>query len=273
MAKKPKKLYAIIREEKRSCLRQVARSSGHNNRTRPCKNADPNGPPPTLLHGDWGLAAAIKAIIPKPKDRRKNAVIAVETVLTTSPEWFAQATAKDRREWIDANLAWLHERHGANLVQVVLHEDEKTPHLHAYWVPMKDGALNYYALQGQRADQKKLQDSYAEAMQRFGLARGEPKSQRRHEHHSKVVDQLATCQAAIKKAAKLLIELVGLIDNAEASDLLAEAGRTLVEAAEGHKAREVAATQPAASKRAPAVEHRPAWNPPQTRIQPGSMRP
>ncbi|MBH1700884.1 plasmid recombination protein, partial [Stenotrophomonas maltophilia] len=37
--------------------------------------------------------------------------------------------------WAADNVAWLREEHGANLVQVVLHLDERTPHLHAAVVP------------------------------------------------------------------------------------------------------------------------------------------
>lgn len=98
---------------------------------------------------------------------RKNAVLAVEVVLTFSPDF------PYSKDWVKENLKWLDETFGkGNTLAVQEHFDEKTPHLHAIVVPLREGKLTAkYWFNGREA-LSKLQDSYAAAMARFGLERG-----------------------------------------------------------------------------------------------------
>uniref|UniRef100_UPI0035A266BA plasmid recombination protein n=1 Tax=Enterobacter hormaechei TaxID=158836 RepID=UPI0035A266BA len=55
-------------------------------------------------------------------------------------------------------MAWLREEHGANLVQVVLHLDERTPHLHPAVDPVnRDGGLSAKRYTGEAAGLSALQ--------------------------------------------------------------------------------------------------------------------
>lgn len=201
--KKP--LYAIFREEKRGNLGQVTRSNKHNFRLQETPNADPNLPAPRLLFGDLNLSKSLRSKLPE--KIRKNAVIAVEAVITASPEFFTHATPGKFDDWVNTSIQWMKERHGENLLQVVLHMDELTPHLHAYWVPLKDGRLNYRAIQGSPKDLIAAQDGYAAAVAKLGLSRGQPNSQRRHAHHSAASNELSKARNAIVVARKSLAEL------------------------------------------------------------------
>ena len=98
---------------------------------------------------------------------RKNSVLAAEIVLTFSPDF--QYSDKWRKE----NLRWLTNTFGpGNTLSVQYHADEKTPHLHAFVVPLRDGKLSAkYWFNGAEA-LSKLQDSYAASMAQFGLERG-----------------------------------------------------------------------------------------------------
>ena len=105
--------------------------------------------------------------------------------------------------WCDDNLQWLHRTFGKeNTVSAVLHRDEHTPHIHATVVPIvtgerrkakrkqADGRHTYR----KKADAVRLcaddlltreklvayQDSYAEAMAKYGLQRGVRGSEARH---------------------------------------------------------------------------------------------
>lgn len=218
--------FAIFRLEKRTDLGQITRSNKHNFRDQRTLNADPNKPPPQLLFGARDLTKAVKAKLPSKV--RKNAVLAVECMLTASPEFFARATEEQRQRWIALNLQWLHQQYGENLVQVVAHDDESTFHLHAYWVPLKDGKLNYFAIQGTPKHLVDIQTSYAASVAELGLARGLPNSQRRHEHHSAVVSKLADANRAILKAAKALRTLTPHVTSMEGQDALKTAIRALV---------------------------------------------
>lgn len=121
---------------------------------------------------------------------RKDAVVAVELVLSASPEWF-DGLAKDRkalhghpkfREWVNASMAWARGEFGKNIVDVALHMDESSPHMHLLAVPLtKDGRLCAKEVTA-RSEMIRRQDSYAEAMKGFGLSRGDPAQETKRKH-------------------------------------------------------------------------------------------
>lgn len=104
-------------------------------------------------------------------------------------------------QWCQANIKWLQDRFGEeNVVSCVLHMDEKTPHLHATVVPIvttlrkrreREGEAKYQTKQAgprlcaddvmSRMKLRSYQDSYAKAMERFGLSRGIVASGARHQ--------------------------------------------------------------------------------------------
>jgi hypothetical protein len=101
-------------------------------------------------------------------------------------------------DWCAENLDWLRKTFGAdNLVSAVLHLDEKTPHIHATVVPIVTGERRKAKqAKTEETEKKKYKkkptntarlcaddvmtrnklkaclDSYAEAMQKYGLQRG-----------------------------------------------------------------------------------------------------
>lgn len=106
-------------------------------------------------------------------------------------------------EWCDDNLQWLHHTFGKeNTVSAVLHMDEHTPHIHATVVPIVTGKrrkANKEQEDGKRSYRKKANtvhlcaddvltreklvtyhDSYAKAMEKYGLQRGVRGSEARH---------------------------------------------------------------------------------------------
>lgn len=106
-------------------------------------------------------------------------------------------------EWCDDNLQWLHRTFGKeNTVSAVLHMDEHTPHIHATVVPIvteKRRKANKKQEDGKRLYRKKANivrlcaddvltrkklviyhDSYAKAMEKYGLQRGVCGSEARH---------------------------------------------------------------------------------------------
>ena len=106
-------------------------------------------------------------------------------------------------EWCDDNLQWLHRTFGKeNTVSAVLHMDEHTPHIHATVVPIVTGErrkAKKKQTDGKRSYRKKANtvrlcaddvltreklvtyhDSYAKAMEKYGLQRGVRGSEARH---------------------------------------------------------------------------------------------
>lgn len=126
---------------------------------------------------------------------RKNAVLAVEHLLTASPEYFklSKKEREDKRPTIAGDIKslegflmlsvdWLNKRYGKeNVVNVTIHLDEKTPHIHAIVVPIDSkGKLNARGLFGGRDKMRGLQQSYADAMKPLGLLRGVEGSKATH---------------------------------------------------------------------------------------------
>ena len=115
-----------------------------------------------------------------------NAVKRMNLLLTGSPEQMQEIFSNEKRAdaWIKANYDFLADRFGGakNIVQFVVHMDEKTPHIHATMVPITtDGRLSADKLFGGPAQFAQHQTAYAKAMEPFGLHRGVEGSKAVHE--------------------------------------------------------------------------------------------
>lgn len=105
---------------------------------------------------------------------RKNAVLAVEMILSASPEYFTDQKATDK--WIEASTQWLKKTYGKNLVNVVVHLDEQTPHIHAVIVPLdKRMKLNCDGFFGSKEKLSDLQSDVAKSVAHLGISRGTKK--------------------------------------------------------------------------------------------------
>lgn len=114
---------------------------------------------------------------------RKDAVLQVEVVLTYSS---AAADGIPIDEWKKANVQWLKDYFGEdNVISAVLHRDEATPHIHAMVTPIDrdsgEPKFNAKKWLGGRALMSQMQTSYAQAMEQFGLRRGEENSRATHQ--------------------------------------------------------------------------------------------
>ena len=71
---------------------------------------------------------------------RKNQNIALEVILTGSPETMTGLNEKQIDQWAQESLDWAGRQWGKeNLVSAALHLDEKTPHIHLVVVPIVQG--------------------------------------------------------------------------------------------------------------------------------------
>ncbi|MBQ2376874.1 MAG: plasmid recombination protein [Clostridia bacterium] len=103
---------------------------------------------------------------------RKNAVMALEVVLTFSPGAVPEEQLKD---WAQDNATWLRKTFGNdNIIDCQLHRDEKNFHLQTILIPIDEkGRLNARAfVGGTRQRMSELQTDYANSMAKYGLKRG-----------------------------------------------------------------------------------------------------
>ena len=133
----------------------------------------------------------------------KNQVQAIRILLTGTHEDMVQIEKEGRLdEWCQDNIDWLSKTYGSdNVVSVVLHVDESTPHLHATVIPIveterkrkkkEEEVKRTYRKKApaprlcaddvmSRAKLKNYQNTYAAAMQKYGLQRGVDGSEAQH---------------------------------------------------------------------------------------------
>lgn len=197
--------YPILRTAKLHTTGNIGGLSAHLQRTRDTPNADPELTHQNeLLRGSPDLVADVQARLDElTSPVRKNAVRAVEHLLAFSPDFVhfykeeqlpnadvsalllpkSQVDADRLNGFVDHALAWLDKRYGPeNVVNVQLHLDESTPHIHAVVVPVDErGKLNCRAFLGGRELMSKMQDSLAEEMAPLGLVRGVKGSKAHHQ--------------------------------------------------------------------------------------------
>lgn len=135
--------YAILRIQKHTAMITVRRSGKHKDREQDTPNADPALTPANETEGaktSAELVAAIQnrvALATVKATGTDKPVIAVEYLITASPVFFRDSSAEAINAYFDNAKAWLREKHGAdNVVSITRHNDEKTPHLSAFVVPL-----------------------------------------------------------------------------------------------------------------------------------------
>jgi hypothetical protein len=207
--------YIILRTAKQKTKGNISSLGQHLQRTRDTPNADPEltheneilrGSADLLADVDARLAE-LEAVNGKPK---KNAVLCIEHLIAFSPDFVhfikedgnddpipradgeprpsriipvSEVDADRLVAFVDKTLAWLDKRYGLeNVVNVQLHLDESSPHIHATVVPVDErGKLNCRAFLGGREKMRDMQSSIAEEMAPLGLIRGVEGSKAHHQ--------------------------------------------------------------------------------------------
>ena len=256
--------YAIYRHSKHKNMGTVSASSFHMNRISPTPNADPNRAHLNrVLIGSEDPAADVAALVPAldavdedgNKRRRKNSVVALEVLLTASPEWWAEATPDRQQEWLDASTAWLVEEYGReNIAHLRLHGDERTPHLTGFIVPLdpENGHLNARRWVGGARRCAQQQTDYAASVEVLGLSRGIEGSTAEHERVKRHYGQIAhpIAKLSIARPPRILMDPEGWAADQRQS-LAQQAGPTFARArtAESDRTARKAAEAQAAKER------------------------
>ena len=225
--------YAVLHLEKAKGT--DSRMSAHIERTVHPKNADRtrthlNRELVQFPEGVRNRTQAIAHRVETAGIRRKvgtNQVRAIRVLLTGSNRDMKQIEADGRLDdWCNDSLQWLRETYGEqNLVSAVLHMDEKTPHIHATVIPIVTGERRKAGQEeqnGKKKDRKKnpqdvrlcaddvmarhrlkhYQDTYAQAMNKYGLQRGVDGSLARHistmQYYKQLVEQQDSLQENIE---------------------------------------------------------------------------
>lgn len=139
--------FVILRAGKIKTIGGVIAAARHNLRARETPNANPEKTPlNVVIEGDQDMSVVNGLKIRLEKvDRKikKDAVLAVEYMITASPDFF-ERYPKMGEKYLQDSLRWIEEKHGAkNIIQATIHMDESTPHLHAIVVPVRKKEKKY----------------------------------------------------------------------------------------------------------------------------------
>ncbi|HDY92794.1 MAG TPA: hypothetical protein ENH67_20290 [Pseudoalteromonas sp.] len=178
---------------------------------------------------------------------RKNAVHALELVLAFSPAFIKVndsylPDAKDKLKWWKENtIKWVQQQFAENCQIGIMHLDEQSPHCHFFIIPTeqrkrKSGkivwTLNARGITGGKAKLVALQDSYAEAMQKY-LKRGIKGSKAKHttlksfysivnQTNNIVIDELKNEKLKYKNISEWSDRAIKLINESNENEILAE---------------------------------------------------
>lgn len=199
--------FAIMRCKKLTGIGSVASALQHCYRERETPNADADRTP----ENEHRRAKSADEVMGRlrqllPEKRRKDAVLAVEYVLTASPNWWGEATSQQQAEFFTRSEQWLTQKYGADrIVASTVHRDEATPHLSVFVVPLtKDGRLSAKEFIGGRDKMRADQTTYAEAVKTLGLERGIEGSRATHQtvqHHYESLNRGIRNQVTISPEA------------------------------------------------------------------------
>lgn len=198
--------FAILRVKKHSSVQNLIGSLKHNFREIPTPNADATRTPfnahyrpksdefwqeNAISHSENTIRSSKRAMaifnnridkISKNSKIRKNAVLAVEYLLTTSPDWWTNITDEQFQEWLKKNIDFIKQKHGIeNIIAATFQRDETTPHISVFVVPEINGKLNARHFFGGRQKMSALQTEYANNMANLGLSRGIENSKATHQ--------------------------------------------------------------------------------------------
>lgn len=202
--------FAILRVQKVKSMDALKMGLRHVFREQDTPNADPaQTHQNTALVVNSTRAGMTRAASIIPAKRRKDAVIALEYMVTASPEALKAMDEDERYEYFNGAWKWLVAKHGAeNVIGAAVHRDETTEHMHVFVVPMLEGRLCAQQHLGGPKGLAKMQDDFArEVGAPAGLERGSRKSKRSHTKIREWYDGQNVLEASLEAALETIKEL------------------------------------------------------------------
>lgn len=175
--------FVIMRCKKLATIGSVVSSLQHCYRDRETPNADASRTPDNEHRAADSTENAIGKLRKLlPEKRRKDAVLAVEYLMTASPDWWKSVSHEQQAVFFEQAHKWLADKYGADrIVTASVHRDETSPHMTAFVVPLtKDGRLSAKEFIGNKAQMTSDQTTFAAAVADLGLHRGIEGSKARH---------------------------------------------------------------------------------------------
>lgn len=143
------------------------------------------------------IAQRVAALETK-KAVRKDAVLMCGFVITSDRAFFDSINIVQEKEFFKDAVEFVKNRYGSdNVISATVHKDEKTPHLHVYITPIKNGKLSAKSI-FDRNELASLQTDFFQSVgQKYKLDRGEEREVKRR-HIKTEIFKTITSKAAQK---------------------------------------------------------------------------
>lgn len=204
-------MFAILRTKRIKNYTQLSNMFKHNLRERYANNIDEDKSKDNKVYVESIMSGKeLKSYYENLEVKEKsNNTIAIELVLTASPEFFQSASQEKIQAWKNAQVSFLKAEYGNKLKFLVCHEDEASPHFHAV-ISVEERKIHKYKNQKGEFFKEKttlnsrhfnrdyliaLQTKYAEHNKKFNLNRGMFNSRAKHK-------ELKEFQAEVTKTLK-----------------------------------------------------------------------
>lgn len=221
--------FAIMRAKKLKTMGSVAAALQHCYRERTTPNADENRTPKNQHLVARSTSESMGLLRQRlPEKRRKDAVLAVEYLMSASPEWWQTATKEQKKQFFVKSFGWLARKYGkANILTASIHLDETTPHLSAFVVPLTaDGRLSAKEFIGNRQKMSHDQTDFAQSLAELGLERGVKGSRAKHQrvkaHYATMQDHQSITVSPEELKPKILKKKMFGKNEVETSEQVAE---------------------------------------------------
>lgn len=160
----------IFRVEKHKSFESIRLAGAHQFRYMETPNADPKKYPSNrVLLGGNNIERSTKNLLSEYEIKpRKNAVLAMDGLMTLSPE--ALKNGENVKKFMDESATFLKGKFGKRCVSAVLHMDETSPHVHFTVIPIQKCPKKGYKLNARdmfnKSTLSKMQKEYFEHMKR-----------------------------------------------------------------------------------------------------------
>lgn len=204
--------FAILRVQKVKSMEALRAGMRHVFREQDTPNADPD-----RIHHNTALVVKstkegmARAASILPEKRRKDAVIALEYLVTASPEALKGMGEGERYDYFNRAWQWLVKRHGAaNVIGAAVHRDETSEHMHVYVVPKIGDRLCAKEFMGGPKGLAMMQTKFADEVGApSGLERGAMKSKRTHTQIREWYQGQNVLETSLEAALETIKELGG----------------------------------------------------------------
>ena len=155
---------------------------------------------------------------------RKDSVRVVETLITASPEFFANKKPREVKEFFEYALAFIQSNQSSEtIISAVVHVDEKTPHMHLCFVPLtEDKRLSAKDIIGNKKKLTQWQDEFWKHMVKKypDFERGESASETGRTHiPPRLFKEAVRLNRQKDKIARLLSEITPLNAKKKSSEI------------------------------------------------------